>query len=188
MLRIPEQFVLAKCGDLALARECIADLRSAGFRGTSEIIRRQTHDNLHLGSGAYGTVTGAAIAQGLMVGSVTGALLAGLLVALLPRSIASSSINVAVVSTSIGLGALVGGLLRLRLIKNSSLDSAAQRDRFLVRFKGEPAELAKAFDVLSTSACHAVNYEEEKDALEPSSLAIQAGSGEARSALSHSVE
>ena len=104
--------VTAECGDVMLAKECIADLNSARFRGQTSLDLPHSADELEAPSYfGYGSPIGETSARGALIGGLLGLPLAAIASSLpIDWPLADQSLAVLVGSLSAGLGGLIGFL------------------------------------------------------------------------------
>ena len=144
-------FVTAVCGDLMLAKECVADLKTAGFGGEISVEPIDAADALRGGFfQAYGSSLGGAAGRGAILGGLVGAIIGCLL-----------ATNLAAEPAYVGLaGALVGTVLGISLSSTSAnaqrLSKGNPNDRFLLRYAGTDDQVTAAYAKLTIGPCHNV--------------------------------
>ena len=144
--------VLAECGDLMLAKECIANLRAGRFAGDVSLSQPSNVDELERrGFLGFGTPTGDSFSKGAALGAFLGIIAGTALVAFATQLPLDSIVAVAVLGS---IGALIGGVTYLLRTRNH-LDGRNNR-AVMLRCRGDSTELLHAIAVLQHGPCQHV--------------------------------
>ena len=144
--------VIAECGDLMLAKECIADLRAARFAGDVSVSQPLNVDELERrGFLGFGTPAGESFSKGAALGTFLGIIAGAVLVAFATQLPVDSIVAVTILGS---IGALIGGVTYL-LRTRDHLDGSNNR-AVMLRCRGDSTELLHAIAVLQHGPCQHV--------------------------------
>ena len=144
--------VIAECGDLMLAKECIANLRAARFAGDVSVSQPSNVDELERrGFLGFGTPAGDSFSRGAALGAFLGIIAGAVLVASATQLPVDSMVAVTVLGS---IGALIGGITYLLRTRNH-LDGHNNR-AVMLRYRGDSTELLNAIAVLQNGPCRHV--------------------------------
>lgn len=141
--------VTAICGDLMLAKECVADLKATGFPGeisvepvgTSNVLQNSIFQ-------AFGSTGGRIAGRGAILGALVGSIIGCLLAA-------SQGAHPAVVSLAgAAFGTSIGGIIGWVIASGQRSTRGSSNDRFLLRCIGPEDQVTVAFAKLTTGPCH----------------------------------
>ncbi len=151
------RIVIAECGDLMLAKDCIASLQLAGFAGEVKLVTLDDGDQAERRSFAvFGDEVGESAGRGMIIGGLLGALVGAGFSAVLDLQLGSLTETVVGLVSGAALGG-VGGW-------NVSKRRGKRRGRFLITCEGSPAEVARAYETLRQSACQQVRLQDVSEA------------------------
>ena len=157
MKRLPERSVTAFCGDLMLAKECVANLRVAGFLGEVRLVTPDGSSE-QLAALSYGDRLGELPGRGLIVGGLLG-LVAGSLLLSIPGFGSIGGFGVlALVGVCTFVGALLGGAGGWKISRNSG--GCEQQGRLSLRCLGSPGEAVTAYETLQRLPCWDVTLDD----------------------------
>ena len=151
--------VVAVCGDLMLAKECIADLQSAGFpRVQISLVVPESLDKLErLGFLTYGNRTGEAGGRGAIAGGVLGALTGVALLAIPGLGTVVVLGPLALGATGTALGALLGAATgKAPAARVNEYERDVQQGEILLVCRGESQLAELAHRTLHNSPCRDV--------------------------------
>ena len=142
--------VVAECGDLMLAKECVAALRSASFGGSVKLESPSQIEELETRRfGGFGSPVGEAAARGAAMGGFIGVATA----VILSRLPLARDVNeLALAALLASLGALVGGLAAL-IRATSELKQRRNTRGWLLCCQGTSTEIANALTALRDAPC-----------------------------------
>ena len=147
--------LIVTCGDVMLARTCLADLRSIGFRGVTSIGPASAGPDSMYSVPFFGSLAGDVTSRGLLVGGFLG-VVASVGVLSIPALNALPVLAMSTVAVaSVAAGMSLGGWLARRQLTVREREGASGGD-LLLRCEGSAAEIARAARCLEHAPCGSI--------------------------------
>ena len=146
----------AECGDVMLARECLANLKGAQFHGETSLDLPHSVEELESrGYVGFGSPIGESSARGALIGGVLGLALAAV-VSSLPADWLMGMASPAALLGAVfaAVGGLAGFLRGRRLLSGRSNDRGVT-----LRCTGNADEITRALETLQKSPCQEINVQ-----------------------------